>query len=65
MRWPDLVHLLVQFWESHSIRPKVSCPEPPRESRTTVQDWVKFLLPELMKRGIVDIVEIPRTIMPF
>jgi hypothetical protein len=51
-QWLDLDRLLVQFWESHSIRPKFTS--------TTERDMRKRfrrLLPEITKRGIIDILE--------
>ena len=59
MQWSDLDRLLVQFWESHSIQVKVACPSPLNSDGWSVLDWVTFLLPELMKRGITDLVEVP------
>lgn len=59
MRWLDLDCLLVQFWESHPIQVKVVCPLPLNSDGWSVLDWVMFLLPELMKRGIIDLVEVP------
>jgi hypothetical protein len=53
--WQDLDRLLVQFWISHSIRPKI-----------TYETWkigddsrglVQSLLPELTRRGLVDLIE--------
>jgi len=54
-QWHDLDHLLVQFWTSHSIRPKVTY-------RTgwggiDTRDYVPSVLPELTKGGLVDLVE--------
>lgn len=51
MRWPDLDRLLVQIWESHSIRTRVV------QSGTVTEgaeDWVEHLMPESVKRRIVD-----------
>jgi hypothetical protein len=51
-QWLDLDRFLVQFWESHSIRPKFTS--------TTERDMRKRfrrLLPEITKRGIIDILE--------
>ena len=59
MRWSDLNRLLVQFWESHPIQVKVVCPSPLNSDGWSVLDWVTLLLPELMKRGIIDLVEVP------
>jgi hypothetical protein len=56
--WLDLGHLLVQFWESSSIRPKFVClrrVKGERDARYWVGCW--RLLPEIMKRGIIDLVE--------
>jgi hypothetical protein len=50
--WLDLDCLLVQFWTSHSLRPKVMC-EPGKGGK----DYVARFLPELTSRGIVDLVE--------
>jgi len=54
-RWPDLDHLLVQLWESHSIRPRVGY-EWLREEGEPTDDCSGCLFPEIMKRGIVDLV---------
>ena len=59
MRWSDLDRLLVGFWESRSIRPKVMCPQPRTEDEGRVGDLAEYLLPELTKRGIMDVVEVP------
>ena len=55
--WLDLDRLLVEFWESRSIRPKVkyACASP-NESKGAI-DGVACLLPEITKRGIADLVE--------
>ena len=55
MRWLALDRFLVQFWESRSIRPKIVHPRTEEEEER--RDWVKFLLPEGMKRGIIDLAE--------
>ena len=51
-QWLDLDRFLVQFWESHSIRPKFT-------SATERDMGKRFrrLLPEITKRGIIDILE--------
>ena len=53
--WQDLDRLLVQFCTSHSIRPRVmyGLDEGGREMR----DHASSLLPELTRRGLVDLVE--------
>lgn len=55
-QWPDLDRLLVQLWESRSIRPKVI-----RTAwgvqRLDRRGLTECLLPELTRRGVVDLVE--------
>jgi hypothetical protein len=54
-QWQDLDRLLVQFWTSHSIRPKITY-----EVGKGQKDWgalVPRLLPELTRRGLYDLVE--------
>ena len=53
----DLDRLLVQFWTSHSIRPQVMHVTGRRERN--VGGNVPSLLPELARRGLVDIVKAP------
>jgi hypothetical protein len=48
---PSLGHVLIQFWESRSIRPKVICTAP------CVESYIERFLPEITERGIVDLVE--------
>jgi hypothetical protein len=48
-QWLDLDRLLVQFWESRSIRPRVVCSMGQNRS-----DCVGCLLPEITKRGLID-----------
>ena len=55
--WRDLDRTLVQFWTSHSIRPKVMYV--PWMGQNNLGDGVPILLPELTRRGIVDVVEAP------
>ena len=47
----DLDRLLIQFWESRSIRLKVIHTEP------GVAGYIGRLLPEIMGRGLIDLVE--------
>ena len=54
--WNDLDMLLVQFWNTHSIRPRVMYPAG-RENEYT-RDCVPSLLPELTRRGLVDMVQL-------
>ena len=55
-KWLDLDRLLVQFWESRSIRPKVVCNLTELEKKEG-RDWGGHLFPELTRRGIIDLVE--------
>jgi hypothetical protein len=50
-QWLDLDRLLVQFWESRSVRLKVYT------MGRGVIDHVRLLLPEVTGRGITDLVE--------
>ena len=50
--WWDVDSLLVQFWESRSIRPKVIC-----TTKQGMEDSIGRLLPEITGRGIIDLVE--------
>ena len=62
VQWPDLDCLLVKFWESRSIRPRVICPlvfrTPKGEMpyRGSMKDWIRHFLPETMGRGMIDLV---------
>jgi hypothetical protein len=51
-QWPELDRFLVEFWESHSIPPKVI-----RTKEIDTSDCVGCLLPEVTRRGILDLVE--------
>ena len=55
-QWLDLDHLLVQFWESRLIRPRVECVRL-GQRRQSAEYCVGGLLPETTKRGIIDLVE--------
>ena len=52
--WQDLDRLLVQFWVTHSIRPRVAYKV--RRGERDLGDGVPSLLPELTGREIVDLV---------
>ena len=54
--WMDLDHLLVQFWGSHSIRPRVAYVTD--EEGLDMEDYSMVLLPELTRRGLIDLVKI-------
>jgi len=56
--WADLDHLLVQFWASRSLRPKVMYGL--RNQEEELRDHLAGLLPELTRRGIIDLVQSPR-----
>ena len=56
IQWLDLDNLLVQFWESRSIRPKVVYPLT-NDRKEEMRNGAGHLLPEVTKRGIVDLVE--------
>ena len=53
-RWSDLDHLLFQFWESHSIRPRVGCKGLGEKGQNLVH-FIGFLFPKTMQRGIIDL----------
>lgn len=57
MGWPDLDRLLVQVWESRSIRAKLEYTEFQRRAGG-LMDLVVRLLPESMKRGTINLVEL-------
>src|SRR6266478_1268943 len=71
-QWLDLDCLLVQFWESFSIRPKIVCVMQTKGGRDScpydsisrvlpefrdVRDCVAYLLPEATRRGMIGPVE--------
>ena len=53
--WQDLDRLLVQFWISHSIHPRIKCET--GEQGDDLRALVPRLLPELTRAGLVDFVE--------
>jgi len=55
--WQSLDRLLVQSWTSHSIRPEVTYVA--EEGGMGLRDHVPGLLPELTRRGLADLVEVP------
>ena len=55
-QWLDLDHLLVQLWESHSIRPRVIS-ETPIGARPDMRECFQLLTPEVTRRGIIDLVK--------
>jgi len=55
-QWLDLDHLLIQLWESRSIRSKVTRTLLKGRKRN-MRDCIGCLLPEMMRRGMIDLVE--------
>ena len=54
-QWLDLDRLLVQFWESRSIRPNVVCTKVERGNKNT-RYCIGCVLPEVTKRGVIDLI---------
>ena len=54
-QWLDLDHFLNKFWKSLSIHSNVVCIIP--KGRHEIGDNVGYLLPEMKKREIIDLVE--------
>jgi len=54
-QWQDLDRLLVQFWTSHSIRPQIM--QGAGKEWNGLRDRLPGLLPELTRRGLVDLFE--------
>ena len=57
LRWWNLDRLLVQFWESKSIRPKVLYSQM-EYGMERANDLARCLMPESSRRGIIDLVEV-------
>jgi len=55
-QWLDLDCLLVQFWESRSIRPRMIRTTSAGEGRD-MRGCIGLLTPEATRRGIIDVVE--------
>jgi len=55
--WSELDRLLVRLWESRSIHPKMLYSAFP-ESENAMRDFVGYCLPEITRRGIVDLAKI-------
>jgi hypothetical protein len=56
-QWLDLDRLLVQFWESRSIRPRIVHSGASREGKEEATNCIRCLLPEITRRGIIHLVE--------
>jgi len=54
--WQDLDPVLVRFWNSHSIRPRLAYSG---IGARDMRDRVPSLLPELARRGLVDLIGTP------
>ena len=52
-QWLNLDRSLVRIWESHSIRPRVVW----RTGKQNVEEFTAQLMPEVTKRGVLDLVE--------
>lgn len=66
MRWSDLDRLLIKLRESHAIRTTVVYPKPEiGEGAKDLMGRAAYLLPELTKKGMVDLVEKPGEPLPF
>ena len=56
-QWSELDRILVQLWESHLIRLKVTCAAPKeKKEQDQMRGWMVYLFPETTKRGIIDLV---------
>lgn len=55
-QWSELDRVLVQSWESRSIRPKVIYTDQEKEGKERMRDWMGRLLPEMTERGMIDLV---------
>ena len=53
--WQDLDRLLVHFWTSYLVRPRVVYLL--REGEKDMRDHAQSLLPELTRRGLIDLIE--------
>jgi hypothetical protein len=53
LEWQDLDHLLVRLWTTRSIRPVFTYE---KGAETSFRALVPKLLPELMSRGVIDVV---------
>ena len=54
--WEDLDYMLVQLQISRSISPRLKCRKMPKSNNP--ETWMRALLPELMNRGTIDVVEV-------
>jgi hypothetical protein len=56
VEWLELDQLLAQIWESRSIRPQLIYDVPQELDRESVRSCMEALLPEVMTRGVVELV---------
>jgi hypothetical protein len=56
-QWLELDHLLVQLWESHSIRLKISYSALQGREGEVARSRMSDLLPEVTSRGIAEFIE--------
>ena len=57
-QWLALDRLLVQLWESHSIRPRVAhLKSEEEEENEWMRECIEGLLPEMTGRGIIELAE--------
>ena len=54
-QWSELDHVLAKLWESHSIRPGILYYLPPSEGTQAMTECIGCLLPEITRRGIIDL----------
>jgi hypothetical protein len=53
-QWADLEFTLIRLWESHGVRTRVVYD--PGEEKGEAREYIERLLPEVMKRGIIELV---------
>jgi len=58
-QWLELDHILVQLWESHSIRLRFTRKTWGQKFQNTMEDCLGYLLPEATKIGMIDVVDRP------
>lgn len=56
MGWLELDHLLIKFWESHSIRTKVLCSVPSSMGMEGARGCIGSLFSEVMKSGGAELI---------
>lgn len=56
-QWADLDRLLIQLWESYAIRPKILY-SVVKDKEEAVRVFMGVLLPEVMGRGIIELVNL-------